>query len=107
MLIYGPPTSQTTNSGPFHVLHIQRARRAIAAAEGSTGWRRQSYLQSAIEHLSDAERSVLRTGEGGEDLVRVTAKFASVATPTEYDAAIAKVIRGYGSNVIVLKLHLH
>lgn len=99
MNTYGPPSFQTRNSRPSGTVAVQRARRAIAAAKNSAGWVRKSYLQSAIEHLADAEwaaldhdfPSTIITG-----IVQTTLEFYSVASEDELATAVAQVIRALG-----------
>ena len=98
MNTYGRPDYRTAASRPAGTIAIQRARRAIAAAKNASGWVRKSYLQSAIEFLSDAEWAALgnRSTEVVEGLVRTTLEFYSIATQDELESAVAQVIRAYG-----------
>lgn len=100
MNTYGTPSGATILSRPRGTLPLQRARRAIAAAKHSAGWRRKSYLQSAIEHLSDLERAILDSGSTTpqlvDGLIGAALDFAEVATQDDIDSAIAQVLRAYG-----------
>lgn len=113
MLTYGPPSGVTILTRAPGTVALQRARRAIAAAKHSAGWRRKSYLQSAVEHLSDLERSILNSGSTAarnhltgavapvapqlvDGLIGAAIDFAEVATQDDIESAIAQVLRAYG-----------
>jgi hypothetical protein len=113
MNTYGPPSGVTILTRAPGTVALQRARRAIAAAKNSAGWVRKSYLQSAIEHLSDVEQKILDQARSParsyltgavvpvapqlvEGLIKTTLEFYAVASEDELESAVAQVIRSYG-----------
>lgn len=92
MNVYGTPTGAATFSRAPGAAFAQHARRAIAAAKGSTGWRRQSYLQEAVKHLNDADRAFSSNGQNAEQLIDATCEFVSACTAQELEAAVAQTV---------------
>jgi hypothetical protein len=121
MLIYGTPSGATIINATRGTISLQRARRALAAAKHARGWVRKSYLQSAIEHLSDVEWAVLDQSKHAareyftgavapaasllvKGLIEATLDFAEVASQDDLESAVAQVVRAHGLDLDVSQL---
>lgn len=92
MSAYAPPAAEVTASRPGSQ-HLSAARRAISASKHATGWRRQAYLQDAVEELIRFEKAGHLNAENIGDYIDTSVQFSVEADDGELNAAIATAAR--------------